>query len=135
MTNKTSLDRYRVLRLTGAMFGLAVILGACTETTSGIATPARVPEDYRLRHPIAIQEADRSIVLFVGHARGGLSATQRADVAGLARTWVAEGTGAIIVDVPVNTSNARAAESACRGMESSCAATPPTTPGLSRPSA
>jgi pilus assembly protein CpaD len=107
MTNKTSLDRYRLLRLAGAMFGLSVILGACTETTGSVATPVArgVPEDYRLRHPIAVQEADRSIVLFVGHARGGLSAAQRADVMGLARTWVTEGTGAIVVDVPANTSN------------------------------
>ena len=114
MTSNTSLDRYRALRLLGVMFGLSVILGACSETTGSVATPTRgaAPEDYRLRHPITVQEADRSIVLFVGHARGGLSATQRADVIGLARTWVTEGTGAIIVDVPANTSNARAAESA-----------------------
>ncbi|HLI98667.1 MAG TPA: CpaD family pilus assembly protein [Bradyrhizobium sp.] len=112
MTNKPSVDRHRMLRLAGVMLGLSVVLGACTETTGGIATQAHVPEDYRLRHPIAIQEANRSIVLFVGHARGGLSATQRTDVAGLAQTWVTEGTGAIIVDVPVNTPNARAAESA-----------------------
>ena len=38
--------------------------------------------------------------------------TQRADIAGLARTWVTEGTGAIVADVPINTPNARAAESA-----------------------
>src|SRR5579864_1464370 len=119
MTNKTSLDRYRTLRLAGAMFGLSVALGACTETTGSVAIPAQVPDDYRLRHPIAIQEADRSIVLFVGHARGGLSTTQRADVAGLARTWTAEGTGTIVIDVPVNTPNARAAESAFREAKAS----------------
>ena len=113
MTNETSLNRYKTLRFVGAMFGLSVVLGACSETTGSVATPASlVPEDYRLRHPITVQESNRSIVLFVGHARGGLSASQRADVAGLARTWVAEGTGAITVDVPVNTPNARAAESA-----------------------
>jgi len=115
MTNEPSVDRHQTLRLIGALFGLAITLGACTETTTGtIATPARVPEDYRLRHPIAVQEADRSIVVFVGHGRGGLSETQRADVAGLARIWVGEGTGAIVADVPVNTPNARAAESAFR---------------------
>ena len=70
---------------------------------------ASVPDDYRLRHPIAVQEADRSIVVFVGRGRGGLSASQRADVMGLAQTWMREGTGAISIDVPVNTPNARAA--------------------------
>ena len=114
MTNETSLVRNNRLGLVGAMLGLSVVLGACTETTGSVATPinASAPDDYRLRHPIAVQEADRSVVLFVGHARGGLSAAQRIDVAGLAQSWVSEGTGTIIVDVPVNTSNARAAESA-----------------------
>ena len=113
MTNGTSLVCYKRLRLIGAMAGLAVILGACSETTGSVATkPASFPDDYRLRHPIAVQEANHSIVLFVGHARGGLSTTQRADVLGLARGWVAEGTGAIVIDVPVDTPNARAAESA-----------------------
>jgi pilus assembly protein CpaD len=113
MTNEISQGCNKELRLIAAMVGLSLVLGACSETTGSVATtPASVPEDYRLRHPITVQEANRSIVLFVGHARGGLSTTQRDDVAGLARSWVAEGTGAIVVDVPVNTPNARAAESA-----------------------
>jgi pilus assembly protein CpaD len=112
MTDKPSADRHRLLRLTGALLGLSVTLGACTETTGDTITTSRIPEDYRLRHPITIQETERSVVVFVGHARGGLSTTQRADVAGLARAWVSEGTGAIDADVPVNTPNARAAESA-----------------------
>src|SRR5579863_3399651 len=115
MTIRNLLGRHRSLGLISAMFGLVVTLGACSETTGTVPTPAaQIPEDYRLRHPIAVQEAERSIVIFVGHARGGLSAAQRADVAGLARIWVGEGTGAIVADVPVNTPNARAAESAFR---------------------
>jgi pilus assembly protein CpaD len=70
---------------------------------------ASVPDDYRLRHPIAIQEADRSVVIFIGHARGGLSGPQRADVMGLAQLWLQEGTGAIVADMPVGTPNAPAA--------------------------
>ena len=112
MKNQPSFDRYRMLRMVSAVFGLSVALGACTETTGSVATTALPPEDYRLRHPITVQEAEHSIVIFVGHARGGLSATQRADVAGLARMWGREGTGAIVADVPVNTPNARPAESA-----------------------
>ncbi|MGO8913699.1 MAG: CpaD family pilus assembly protein [Bradyrhizobium sp.] len=111
MTNRTSVKRHRTLCLLGALFGLSVTLGACTDTTREVVT-ASVPEDYRLRHPIAIQEADRSVVIFVGHARGGLAASQRADVIGLARVWVSEGTGAIVAEVPIDTPNARAAESA-----------------------
>src|SRR5579872_1955124 len=103
MTAMIPVDRKRALRITGALIGLALALGACTHTDDVVAT-ASVPDDYRQRHPIAIQEAERSVVIFVGHARGGLSAEQRADVMGLAQTWIAEGTGAIVVDVPVNTS-------------------------------
>src|ERR1700676_4757581 len=121
MTNRTSVDRHRTLRLLGALFGLSVTLGACTDTTGEIVT-ARIPDDYRQQHPIAIQEADRSVVIFVGHARGGLSASQRADVIGLARIWVSEGTGAIVADVPFDTPNARAADSAFREIKALLAA-------------
>src|SRR3979490_2135759 len=113
MTPKTPTDRYRTLRLLSALVGLSAALGACTNTSGEVVT-ASVPDDYRLRHPIAIEEANRSIVIFVGHARGGLSAPQRADVVGLARTWVSEGTGAIVADVPVDTPNERAAAATFR---------------------
>jgi len=113
MTAKIPVDSKRALRCAGALVGLAVALGACTHTDEVVAT-ASVPDDYRQRHPIAIQEANRSIVLFVGQARGGLSAEQRADVTGLAQIWLHEGTGAIVADVPVGTPNARAAADAFR---------------------
>ncbi len=88
---------------------------------------ASVPDDYRLRHPIVVQEADRSVVIFIGHARGGLSASQRADVMGLAQTWLAEGTGAITADVPVDTPNAKAAADSFREIQAmlSAAGVPP----------
>jgi pilus assembly protein CpaD len=116
MTNMTPVDRHRALRLLSVLAGLSAVLGACTYTTAEVVT-ASVPDDYRLRHPITIREADRSVVIFVGQARGGLSASQRADVIGLARTWVAEGTGAIVADVPVDTPNARAAAATIREVE------------------
>ena len=121
MTAKLPADRNRAFRIAGALFGLAVVLGACTHTDDAVTT-ASVPDDYRLRHPIAIQEADRSVVIFIGHARGGLSAEQRADVMGLAQTWLHEGTGAIIADVPVDTPNARAAADSLREIQSLLAA-------------
>jgi pilus assembly protein CpaD len=113
MTNTTPVDRHRTLRLLSVLIGLSTTLCACTNTTGELVT-ASIPDDYRLRHPIAIQEADRTVVVFVGHARGGLSASQRADVLGLAQTWLHEGAGAIVADVPVDTPNARAASSSFR---------------------
>ena len=125
MTTKTSANRS--LRLGGALLGLSVALGACTTTSTEVATTASVPTDYRLRHPIAIQEADRSTVIFVGHARGGLSVSQRNDVMDLAQLWLREGTGAIMADVPVRTPNARAAADSFREIRAmlSAAGVPP----------
>jgi pilus assembly protein CpaD len=108
MTTRIPVDRKRAIRNAGALVGLAMTLGACMHTDNA-AAPLSYSDDYRQRHPIAIQEADRAIVIFVGHARGGLSAPQRADVMGLAQLWLQEGTGAIVADMPVNTPNARAA--------------------------
>ena len=121
MTAKIPLDRSRALRMAAVLVGLAVMLGACRHTEDELVT-ASYPDDYRLRHPIAIQEADRSIVVFVGQARGGLSASQRADVIGLAQIWLREGTGAISVDVPVDTRNARAAAETFREIQALLAA-------------
>src|SRR6266851_10107253 len=120
MTARIPVDRNRAFRMAGALVGLAVVLGACTHTDDVLT--ASVPDDFHQRHPIAIQEADRSVVLFVGHARGGLSASQRADVTGLAQTWVRDGTGAIVADVPVDTPNARAAAASFREVQALLAA-------------
>jgi pilus assembly protein CpaD len=121
MTNSIAVDRYRTLRLLGILATLSVVLGACNYTTGEVVTSS-VPDDYRLRHPIAITEANRSVVIFVGQARGGLTTSQRSDVMGLARTWVSEGTGAIVADVPVDTANARAAAAAFREVQAVLAA-------------
>jgi pilus assembly protein CpaD len=121
MTTRVPVDRNRFFRMAGALVGLAVVLGACTHTSDEVTT-ASIPEDYRLRHPIAIHEANQSVVIFVGHARGGLSAEQRADVIGLAQNWLHEATGPIVADVPVDTPNAAAAADAFREVQSLAAA-------------
>jgi len=120
MTIKISLDRSRAFRLAGALVGLAVVLGACQHTNEAVAES--FPNDYRQRFPIAIEEANRSVVIFVGQARGGLSAAQRADVTGLAQAWLREGTGAITADVPVDTPNSRAAADSFREIQATLAA-------------
>jgi len=116
MTSATS--RIRRLRTIGALAAVSAALGGCW--TSPEVVTASVPNDYRQRHPIAVQEANHSIVVFVGAGRGGLSPPQRADVAGFGQNWVREGTGGVIVDVPVNTPNARAAASAARCRSATC---------------
>jgi pilus assembly protein CpaD len=121
MTARTFPARISAIRAAGALAGLALALGACTHGNEAVTT-ASIPDDYRLRHPIAIQEADTSIVVFVGQGRGGLTAEQRADVIGLAQSWAHEGTGAINADLPVDTPNARPAADAMREIQSLFAA-------------
>ena len=121
MKAKSPAGRSRAVRTAGALVGLAVALGACKHVEE-VPPTAAAPEDYRLRHPIAITETDRSIVVFVGNSRGGLTASQRADVMALAQTWMRDGTGAISIDVPVGTPNARAATDSLREIQAVFAA-------------
>ncbi|WP_024507654.1 CpaD family pilus assembly protein [Bradyrhizobium sp. ARR65] len=121
MTRQTFLGRTRILRVVGALAGLTVALGACTHADDAAVT-ASIPDDYRARHPIAIEEGSQSMVVLVGRGRGGLSAEQRADVTGLAQSWLHEGTGAITADVPVDTPNARAAADSLHEIQSLLAA-------------
>jgi pilus assembly protein CpaD len=120
MTTRPPQNRNGALRVSGALVGVAVALGACTHTDEAVT--ASIPDDYKQRHPIAIEEQNRSIVVFVGHSRGGLTAAQRADVMGLASTWMHEGTGAIHIDVPTDTPNARPAAESLREIQAMLAA-------------
>ena len=71
MRERTATGRYRTSLLGCALAGLSLALGACTLTGSEQVVTASVPDDYRLRHPIAIEEGKQSIVVFVGQGRGG----------------------------------------------------------------
>jgi pilus assembly protein CpaD len=101
----------------GAIAVLAVSLGGCfarTDPNAGV----RIPSDYRLRHPIVVQEGEQKVELFVGANRGGLLPAQRADVLAFARRWEREGTGGILIDVPAGAPNERAANDALREVQS-----------------
>ncbi len=91
--------------------GLAMAVAGCSTARD---TTASVPSDYRQRHPIAVKEGKRSLELFVGSGRGGLTPTQRAEVLAFAQAWKRDGTGALIIHRPVGTSNERAALDAMR---------------------
>jgi pilus assembly protein CpaD len=112
MTTQQPVDLHRSVRAAVVLVAISLTMGACTHTSEEVT--ASVPNDYRLRHPIVLQESNRTINVFVGSTRGGLSATQRADVMGLAETWLREGTGVIVAEVPTGTPNARAAADSSR---------------------
>jgi pilus assembly protein CpaD len=95
----------RAGRLAAAM-ALAALLAGCYTTHD---TVDAVPNDYRERHPITLQEGTHAVDLFIGSNRGDLTPAQRADVLALAQRWKREATGGILIDVPTGTVNARAA--------------------------
>ncbi|MHB0773190.1 CpaD family pilus assembly protein [Bradyrhizobium sp. 5.13L] len=119
MITKPPQLRRRAIRLGGALVGVALALVGCQHDE---VTTASIPDDYKQRHPIAVEEQNRSIVVFVGHARGGLTAAQRADVMGVASAWLREGTGAVRIDVPSNTPNARPVADTMREIQAILAA-------------
>lgn len=115
--SRTSAGYQRGIALAGALVSLAMTLGACQHAADNSFAMVNAPADYRQRHPIAVTEADRSIVVFVGRSRGGLTAEQRAEVTGMAQDWMREGTGAVTIDVPADTPNARTAQESLREIQ------------------
>ncbi len=109
-----------------ALVLMTAALGGCY-TAREAAKPPPPPTDYRLRHPITIQEKDRTVVVFVGNSRGGLTPSQRADVLAFARAWKRESTGGVVIEVPTGTPNARAAADSVHEIQSilSAAGVPP----------
>jgi len=82
-----------------AVAGLAAMLAGCYSTTQKVAEPA-YPTDYRERHPITLKERERTVEIFVGRNRGGLTPAQRADVLSFSQQWRREAMSGIIIDVP-----------------------------------
>ncbi len=103
-----------LLRAAGCIV-LAALLSGCYTTREVTDT---VPTDHRLRHPISIQEGEKTVVLMIGNQRGTLTPVQRADTVALARAWKREATGGIIIDVPTGGGNARSAAEAAREVQS-----------------
>jgi pilus assembly protein CpaD len=86
----------------------AAALAGCNTTTADDSTGS-VPATYRDRHPITMKEGKKSLTLFVGAGRGGLSPTQRAEVLAFAQNWKRDATGGVTIDRPVGSANERAA--------------------------
>src|SRR5581483_9340912 len=105
-TSLTQTGRRPVMRAL-AIVSLAAAVAGCN--TVARDTTAFVPSDYRQRHPITVKEGKRSLELFVGSGRGGLTPTQRAEVAAFAQGWKRDATGGLVIRRPIKTSNERAA--------------------------
>ena len=88
--------------------GFAAALAGCNTTTAEDITGS-IPAAYRDRHPIALKEGKKTLALFVGAGRGGLSPMQRAEVLAFAQNWKRDATYGVTVDRPVCAANERAA--------------------------
>jgi pilus assembly protein CpaD len=102
-----------------AFVGLATSLAGCY--TQRVVQEA-YPNDYRERHPITLREGERTVEIFIGRNRGGLTPSQRADVLSFAQLWRREATSGIIVDVPQGGPTNHAAADSMREIHSILAA-------------
>ena len=100
----------------------ACALAGCSTYSYKVAAVDDYPEDIRQRHPISLREGNRTLELFVGVNRGGLSPAQQADLAAFAHTWRRESTGGILIDIPEGTPNAHAAHDAVQEVRAVLAA-------------
>jgi pilus assembly protein CpaD len=88
---------------------IASFVAGCNTFRDTAPTSFLVESDYRARHPIGIKEGKKTLAVFVGAGRGGLSATQRAEVLAFAQNWKRDATGGITIDRPIGGPNERAA--------------------------
>ncbi|MGE3147777.1 MAG: CpaD family pilus assembly protein [Pseudorhodoplanes sp.] len=108
-----AIRRIAIQILATTAIGLSLAGCYTKRDTTGI-----IPNDYRQRHPIALKEGERTVDVFVGTNRGGLTPAQRADVLAFAQSWRKESTGGIVIDLPTGATNERAAVDALREIRS-----------------
>src|SRR5947208_11243470 len=94
-TRNSSMNRNLTLARTLACVSLTALLAGCN-TTSQVEVVQSIPDDYRVRHPIAVREKVQSMTVFIGDARGTLTPAQRAEVGALASNWRNEAAGGIV---------------------------------------
>jgi pilus assembly protein CpaD len=92
-----------------AVAACALFVCACNTDQQATSSVAEVPTDYRQRHPITLQESQRTLQVFIGSNRGDLNPTQRAQVLSFGLGWKRAATGGIVVERPVGTGNEQAA--------------------------
>jgi len=94
----------------------ALIAGGCQHDP--VVTNSFYPTDYRDRHPIVVTERPRSVDVFIGTGRGGLTAVQRAQVGAFGGAWRREANGLLVIDIPHGTPNETAAKATVREVSS-----------------
>lgn len=103
-------------------FRAAFLLGIVSIAIAGCQTDrivtGSVPSDYRDRHPIQINEGIRSVQMFIGTGRSGLTPEQRALAGGFASQWKRYGSGPLTIELPANSANEIASSNTVRELRS-----------------
>lgn len=97
----------------------AVMLAGCYQTEVAVN---EYPTDYRQRHPIVMREGAQNVDIMIGRNRGGLTPSQRAEVASFAQAWRKEAGSGISIEIPKGGPTDHAAAEATREIRSILAA-------------
>jgi pilus assembly protein CpaD len=89
--------------------GLVVALGGCARPVQPFETTGAVPDDYRLNHPIAVEEQVATLDVPVGLYTGQLSDAAKANVVGFGQKFQASGSSRIAVVAPSGSPNQQVA--------------------------
>ncbi|MDA8870207.1 CpaD family pilus assembly protein [Rhizobiaceae bacterium] len=92
-----------------AFVGSAVVLGGCAKHSERHFTVGSIPASHKVRHPIVIDEAERTLDLPVGRGAHDLDATQRGTIAAFAQDFRASSGSHLQILVPKGSPNAKAA--------------------------
>ena len=101
-----------------AFVSIAALMAGCKTPSMQDQVTGSIPNDYRLRHPIAVREKAQTLTVFIGDGRGTLTPTQRAEVGAIASSWRQQATGGVVIEMPIGAANERAAASASREIRS-----------------
>lgn len=105
MSTLRSEGRRRRLAFTAALL-LATALAGCTVNRHEIV--GSVPDDYRTRHPIVLEESLATLDIPTGVDIYRLAAPMRANIAGFAQTFLDSGGTTLAIIVPTGSANAAA---------------------------
>jgi pilus assembly protein CpaD len=94
------------------MLAGGLVFGACAPDR--IISTNSIPDDYRARHPIAIQQAPISTDIFL--AGGKFDEAARLRVRGFAQDYVRAGTGPVVIQTPRGHLSGAEAQAAVNGV-------------------
>jgi len=98
-------DRRRPVVTAIVAAGLVVALAGCARQVQSYETTGAVPDDYRLNHPIAIEEQVETLDIPVGLYTGRLTGAARSNVVFFAQKFRSSGSRLIAVVAPSGSAN------------------------------